>query len=64
MSPEGDLLSFGGRSSVVAYVTLLGKEGPPPPLSTGEALLGVGLVLAGIALAVVIAALRSRSNRF
>jgi hypothetical protein len=40
---------------------LLGKEGPPPPLSTGEAVLGVSLILAGIVLALMIAAVRSRS---
>jgi len=36
---------------------LLAKGGPPHPLSPGEAALGVGLVLAGVALAVVIALL-------
>lgn len=46
----------------VTRFALVAKEGPPPPLSTGEALLGIALVLAGIALALVVAAVRSRSG--
>ena len=42
------------------YAFILAKEGPPEPLSTGEAVLAVGLVLAGLLLAVIIAAVRSR----
>lgn len=47
----------------MSYIALLGKEGPPPPLSTVEAILGVSLVLVGIALAVLIAGVRSGSGR-
>jgi hypothetical protein len=41
-------------------LTLLAKGALPEPLSPVEAGLGVGLVLAGILLAIVIAAVRAR----
>jgi hypothetical protein len=40
--------------------SVLAKGSLPEPLSTGEALLGLGLVLAGVLLAVVIAAFNAR----
>lgn len=43
----------------MSHIALLGKEGPPPPLSPVEAVVGVGVVLAGIVLALVIAGLRN-----
>jgi hypothetical protein len=47
---------------VDAY-TVLAKGSLPEPLSTGEALLGVSLVLAGVLLGVVVAAVETRSRR-
>jgi hypothetical protein len=47
----------------VSYFAVLAKEGPPPPLSTSEAILGVSFVLAGIVVALVTAGVRSRSRR-
>jgi hypothetical protein len=44
----------------VIWSPLLAKGDPPTQLSTGEAVLGVALVLAGVLLAVLIAALNSR----
>jgi len=48
----------------MTYFALVGKEGPPPPLSTAETILGVSLVLAGVVLALVVAVVRARSDRF
>jgi hypothetical protein len=42
---------------------LIAKGAFPEPLSTGEAVIGVGLVLAGVFLAVVIAAVRAQGRR-
>ena len=39
---------------------LVAKGALPEPLSTGEAVLGVSLVLAGVLVAVVVAALNGR----
>jgi hypothetical protein len=40
--------------------TIVAKGALPEPLSTGEAVLGVSLVLAGVLVAVVLAALAGR----
>jgi hypothetical protein len=44
----------------VRVLVLVAKGTPPEPLSNGESLLGVGLVLASILVALAIAAFRSR----
>ena len=55
-----DLPAVQARSERVNWSPLLAKGDLPEPLSTGEAVLGVVLVLAGVLLAVVVAALNSR----
>jgi len=45
----------------VRVLVLVGKGSPPDPLSTGESLLGLGLVMAGILLALAVAIFRSRT---
>jgi hypothetical protein len=44
----------------MSWAMLLAKGDPPQPLSTGEAVIGVSLILAGVLVAVVLAALNGR----
>jgi hypothetical protein len=55
-----DLRAGQAHTKRVIWSPLLAKGDLPQPLSTGEAVLGVALVLAGVLLAVVVAALNSR----